>query len=223
VLFWLYVQEVPVAVASQTKALILDAAVKIASRDGIDGLTIGELAKAVGMSKSGLFAHFKGKDQLQLEVLQKARDQFVDVVLRPAFKFARGEPRVQAMLKNWLHHLNDDGALQGGRILIAASIELDDRPGPLRDFAKNVQKDLITNVEKAARIAVEEGHFRQDLDVELFAWSMYSHVLGYFHFKRMLDDPKAELHLKRAFNTLLTMSRASHINLNTKDKSKKKK
>lgn len=211
------------AVASQTKALILDAAVKIASRDGIDGLTIGELAKAVGMSKSGLFAHFKGKDQLQLEVLQKARDQFIDVVLRPAFKFSRGEPRVKAMLKNWLEHLNDDGTLQGGRILIAASIELDDRPGPLRDFAKNVQKDLITNVEKAARIAVEEGHFRKDLDIELFAWSMYSHVLGYFHFKRMLDDPKAELHLKRAFNTLLTMSRVSDENLNTQIKSKRNK
>jgi len=218
-----HVQEVQVAVASQTKALILDAAVKIASRDGIDGLTIGELAKAVGMSKSGLFAHFKGKDQLQLEVLQKARDQFVDVVLRPAFKFSRGEPRVKAMLKNWLEHLNDDGTLQGGRILIAASIELDDRPGPLRDFAKNVQKDLITNVEKAARIAVDEGHFRKDLDVELFAWSMYSHVLGYFHFKRMLDDPKADLHLKRAFNTLLMMSRVSDVNIDTKDKNKRKK
>lgn len=205
--------------ASQTKALILETAVKIASRDGIDGLTIGELAKAVGMSKSGLFAHFRGKDQLQLEVLQKARDQFVDVVLRPAFKYAPGEPRVKAMMKNWLAHLNDDGTLQGGRILIAASIELDDRPGVLRDFAKNVQKDLVANVEKAARIAVEQGHFRKNLDIELFAWSMYSHVLGYFHFKRMLEDPKAELHLKRAFNTLLSMSREQDAGISTKTKS----
>lgn len=204
-------------VASQTKSLILETALKMASRDGIDGLTIGELAKAVGMSKSGLFAHFRGKHQLQLEVLQEARDQFVDVVLRPAFKFPAGEPRVKAMLKNWLDHLNDDGGLQGGRILIAASIELDDRPGVLRDFAKNVQKDLIANVQKAVCIAIDEGHFRKELDVELFAWSMYSHVLGYFHFKRMLEDPKTERHLKRAFNTLLEMSRVQT------DKNSKKK
>ncbi len=201
------------SVAHETKSLILDTAVKIASRDGIEGLTIGELAKAVGMSKSGLFAHFGGRDQLQLDVLKMANDQFVDAVLRPAFKSTRGEPRVKAMFKCWLDHLNDesDGAASGGRILIASSIELDDRPGVLRDFAQKAQKDLIANVEKAARIAVEEGHFRGDLDVEQFAWSMYSFVLGYFHFKRLLEDPKAELHLKRSFNGLLAISRTSAV------------
>lgn len=194
--------------ASQTKSLILETAVKIVGRDGIEGLTIGELAKAVGMSKSGLFAHFGGRDQLQLEVLKKAADQFVDVVLRPSFKAGRGEPRVKAIFKNWLEHLNDQGSLPGGRILIASSIELDDRPGALRDYAKQVQKDLIANIEKAARFSIEEGHFREDLDVEDFAWTMYSYLLGYFHFKRLLEDPKAEPHLKRAFNALLEASRA---------------
>lgn len=195
--------------AHQTKTLILDTAVKIAGREGIEGLTIGELAKAVGMSKSGLFAHFGGKDQLQLDVLKMATDQFVDAVLRPSFKAARGEPRVKAMIKNWLEHLNDISSLQGGSILIASSIELDDRPGVLRDFVQKAQKDLIANIEKAASYAVDEGHFRADLDVEQFAWSMYSFVLGYFHFKRLLEDPKAELHLKRSFNGLLEISRAS--------------
>lgn len=195
-------------VAHETKSLILDTAVKIASRDGIEGLTIGELAKAVGMSKSGLFAHFGNRDQLQLDVLKSATESFVATVMKPAFTQPRGEPRIKAMFKNWLEHLNDDDELPGGSILISASIELDDRPGPLRDFAKNAQTDLISNIEKAARIAVEEGHFREDLDVEQFAWSMYSFVLGYHHFKRLLEDPKAELHLKRSFNGLLTISRA---------------
>lgn len=192
-----------------TKEMILDKAVKIASRDGIGGLTIGELAKAVGMSKSGLFAHFGGKDQLQLDVLKLATEKFIDVVMRPAFTAPRGEPRLKAMFKNWLEHLNDESELPGGSILISASIELDDRPGALRDFAAQAQKDLIKNIEKAAKLAVEEGHFRHDLDVEQFAWSMYSFVLGYHHFKRLLQDPKAELHVKRSFNGLLAVSRAS--------------
>lgn len=194
--------------AGNTKAIILAKALKIASRDGIEGLTIGELAKAVGMSKSGLFAHFGGKDQLQLAVLRRAVDQFVDIVMRPAFQAPRGEPRLKALCRNWLEHLNDQSRLPGGSILIAASIELDDRPGPLRDFVQKAQKDLIRNIEKAARIAVAEGHFRKDLDIEQFAWSMYSFVLGYHHFKRMLEDPKAELHLKRTFNGLLELSQA---------------
>lgn len=196
--------------AKNTRAVILDTALKIASRDGIEGLTIGELAKAVGMSKSGLFAHFGGKDQLQLSVLQMATDRFVDVVMRPAFKTPKGEPRIKALFKNWLDHLNDEQALPGGSVLIAASIELDDRPGPLRDFVQKAQKDLISNIEKAAQMAVEEGHFRKDLDVEQFAWSMYSFVLGYHHFKRMLEDPKAELHLKRSFKGLLEVASAAH-------------
>jgi AcrR family transcriptional regulator len=193
--------------AKRTKTLILDVALKIASRDGIEGLTIGELAKAVGMSKSGLFAHFGGKDQLQLSVLQLAVQRFVDIVMRPAFSSPRGEPRIQAMFKSWLEHLNDREALPGGSVLIAASIELDDRPGLLRDFVQNAQRDLISNIEKAAKMAVDEGHFRKDLDIELFAWSMYSFVLGYHHFKRMLEDPKAELHLKRSFRSLMEISR----------------
>ena len=202
--------------------MILDTAMKIASRDGIEGLTIGELAKAVGMSKSGLFAHFGGKDQLQLAVLELATERFVDIVLRKSFKSAAGIPRLEAMLKNWIEHLNDERSLPGGSILISASTELDDRPGLLRDFLQKVQQDLIANIEKAARISIEEGHFRKDLDVEQFAWSLYSFVLGYHHFKRMLEDPKAELHLTRSFNGLLDVARANKKTVKTNLKTKKK-
>lgn len=195
--------------ARNTRALILDAALRIVSREGLEGLTIGDLAKSVGMSKSGLFAHFGGKDQLQLSVLELVRDLFVDTVMRPAFKAPRGLPRVEALFENWLHHLNDSENLPAGQILIAASIELDDRPGALRDFVQKVQKDLIANIEKAARLAVEEKHLRSELNIELFAWSLYSFVLGYHHFKRMLEDPKAALHLRQSFNELIAVSRAS--------------
>jgi AcrR family transcriptional regulator len=194
--------------ARNTRTLILDTALKIACREGLDRLTIGELAKAVGMSKSGLFAHFQGKDNLQLSVLQLARDRFVDLVFRPAFRSPRGEPRLKSLIKTWTKHLNDAHEQPGGSILIAASIELDDRPGELREFLKKAQKDLISNIEKAAKMAMDEGHFRKDLDVDQFAWSMYSFVLGYHHSKRMLDDPRAEQHLKRAFEGLLDSAKA---------------
>ncbi|MES2962958.1 MAG: TetR/AcrR family transcriptional regulator [Bdellovibrionota bacterium] len=199
------------AKALNTKTVILDTAMKIASRWGIEGLTIGELAKAVGMSKSGLFAHFGGKDQLQLDVLKSATENFVDAVMRPAFVEPRGEPRIRAMVKNWIEHLNDEGSLPGGSILIAASVEVDDKPGPLRDFVQKAQNDLIKNIERAAQIAVDEKHFRNDLDVEQFAWSLYSFVLGYHHFKRMLEDPKADLHFKRSFGGLLEVARSGAI------------
>jgi AcrR family transcriptional regulator len=195
--------------ALTTRTLILSKALEIAGRLGLDGLTIGELAKAVGMSKSGLFAHFGGKDALQFSVLEAATERFIDVVMRPAFKEPRGEPRLKALIKNWVDHLNDEELGPAGSILISASLELDDRPGALRDYAQRVQKDLISNIEKAAKMAVDEGHFRRDIDVEQFAWSMYSFVLGYHHFNRMLEDPKADVHLKRAFRDLLDFARAS--------------
>lgn len=190
-----------------TKTQIVDIAVRIASMSGIESLSFGGLAKAVGMSKSGLYAHFQAKDQLQLSVLRAASEIFTESVLKKAFSKPRGEPRLRAMFENWMEHLNGNDSLPGGSVFIAASIELDDRPGPLRDFVHEQQKTLIQTLADAARMAVEEGHFRRDLDTEQFAWTMYSFVLGYHHFKRMLNDPKAEEHLRNSFEGLVRISR----------------
>lgn len=209
-----------------TKDLILNTAVKIASVHGIEGLTLGELAKAVGMSKSGLFAHFTAKDQLQLEVLKKATEHFVDLVMRPAFKAPRGEPRLTAMAKNWFNYLNEESNLPGGSILIAASFELDDQPGILRDFVQQSQKDLILSIARAAQIAVDEKHFRKGLDVDQFAWSVYSFILGYHHYKRMLNDPKAEHYFFNSIKQLMDVVRyipSKKSETKTKSKIKKKK
>lgn len=195
----------------QTRAQILEVALQVASREGLAGLTIGELAKSVGMSKSGLFAHFRGIDHLQLAVLQAATERFISTVMKPAFAKPRGEPRLEALVKNWLHFINGSSALPGGSVIISASVELDDRPGVLRDFVQAAQRDLITNLEKAARITVDEGQFRKDLDCEQFAWSLYSFVLGYHHFSRMLNDPKAELHLMRSVRGLFEVARAGNL------------
>ena len=189
-----------------TKQVILETAVRLAGTLGIEGLTIGELAKTVGMSKSGLFAHFKGRDQLQLEVLKNAVEHFVDNVMKPAFREPRGIPRIKALVDNWISHIDGAHELPGGAVLISASIELDDRPGPLRDYVHKVQRDLIANLEKAAQLAVAEKHFRPDLEPELFAWSLYSFVLGYHHFSRMLNDPKAKQHFKRSVKGLMDLA-----------------
>ncbi|MEQ1875831.1 MAG: TetR/AcrR family transcriptional regulator [Bdellovibrionia bacterium] len=190
-----------------TKTQILDQAVRMASMTGLEGLSFGGLAKAVGMSKSGLYAHFQAKDDLQLSVLKSASETFTETVLKPAFEKPRGEPRLIAMFENWMAHLNGNDTLPGGSVFIAASIELDDRPGRVRDFVQSQQQRLIQTLKECAKMAVDEGHFRSDLDTEQFAWTMYCFVLGYHHFKRMLNDPKAEEHLRNSFESLVRISR----------------
>lgn len=186
-----------------TKKQILEEAMKIASTLGIQGITIGELAKKVGMSKSGLFAHFANKDNLQLEILTMASEHFVETVFKPAFKKDVGIPRLEAMFNNWLIFLNDDSTLPGGSIFISASFELDDRPGVLKDFVQKSQELLILNIEKAVQLAIECKHLKPTTNKNEFAWKLYSFVLGYHHFKRMLHNPKAEELIKNAFKELI--------------------
>lgn len=197
-----------------TKKQILDTAIRIASTQGIQGITIGKLAEATGMSKSGLFAHFEKKDNLQLEILKLASENFVETVFLPAFRKDKGENRILAMFENWMSYLNDGHALPGGSIFISASFELDDRPGELRSFVQKSQQDLISNISKAAMIAVEVGDFRKDLDAKEFAKKLYSYVLGYHHYKRMLNDPDADSFIRKVFCDLIGDARSA----NKKDK-----
>lgn len=189
------------------KDIILDRTAKIASSVGLQALTIGGLAKAVGMSKSGLFAHFSSKENLQLKVLKFAADTFTQSVLAPAIKEPRGEPRVRAIFENWVKYLKDSSSSPGARILISASIELDDQPGNLRDFVYKAQVDFMRNIERAARIAIEEGHFDANMDVEQFSWNVYSLALGYHHFRKMLEPEKVTVLLAESFERLLNQVR----------------
>src|SRR4051812_33343447 len=115
-----------------TRDRILDQAVRIASLEGLEGVTGGELAGGLGLSKSGLFAHFGSKDSLLVQVLETASARFLELVLRPALKAPRGEPRVIALFERWLIWAEPTN-LPGGCIFVAAAVELDDHPGPLRD------------------------------------------------------------------------------------------
>ena len=189
-----------------TRAAILDVALARASRVGLGALSIGELAKEVGLSKSGLFAHFLSKEDLQIDVVHKAIARFIELVISPALKQPRGEPRVRALFENWFEW-SRASELPGGCLFIAAASELDDQPGPLRDLLLASQKDWLGVIAQAARVAIEEGLFRKDVDPEQFAWQVDSFILGYHHSARLLRSKDAESRAQSAFESLLRASR----------------
>ena len=189
----------------ETKQSITQEAMAVASRLGLDNLSIGNLAKSVGMSKSGLFAHFASKESLQLHVLQEARERFTQQALLPALKSPRGEPRIRAIFKHWLKWENSE-VLPGGYIFVSAATDYDDRPGAIRDFLVANQKDWFDFIARAAQIAVEEGHFRKDLDGQHFAYEAFGILLGYHQLHRLLKDPRASEHLNTALEDLLQRS-----------------
>jgi AcrR family transcriptional regulator len=190
----------------ETKAAILDQAVAIASEVGFTGLTIGRLAERTQMSKSGLFAHFKSKEVLQLETLQRARERFTDMVVRPALTTPRGVKRVQVLVERWLDWATD--GLQGGCIFVASAAEYDDRPGPMRDAVVQNERDWLETIATVAGTAVAEGDFRADLDTEQFAFTVQGLMLSYHQAKRLLGDPKALEHVRQALDDLIAASAA---------------
>lgn len=190
----------------ETRAAVLDNAIDIASKIGFGALTIGMLAECCELSKSGLFAHFKSKEQLQLQTLERARERFVDVVVRPALSAPRGEQRVRKLLDLWLHWAND--ILSGGCLFVAASFELDDQPGPLRDLLVRNERDWLDLIATVARTAVAEGDFAATTDVEQFAFDVHGITLAYHHASRLMHDPGAVDRTRRAFDNLLASVRA---------------
>jgi AcrR family transcriptional regulator len=181
----------------QTRERILDTAFRLAARDGLEGLSLSALAETLGLSKSGLFAHFTCKEELQLEMLRVASDKFVEQVMAPAFKQPRGLPRLRALFGNWLRWATDP-KLPGGCVFVAAAAELDDRAGPVRDFVAAQQRGLLQAIARTARICVEEGHFRRDLDADQFAFDVLAVYLAFHHAHRLLRDPRAEQRARRA-------------------------
>lgn len=186
----------------QTRTAILDEALRVASKLGLEGLTIGGLADATGMSKSGLFAHFGSREDLQLAVLEHAAQRYGETVLMPALKIERGLPRLRAMFEHWLDWTLASG-LPGGCIMIAAAAEYDDRPGPIRDavIANQHRGNAVTR--KAVRLAVEEGHLKPDTDPEQISFELLGIVLASHNHRRLLGDKEARKRALTAFDELI--------------------
>jgi AcrR family transcriptional regulator len=192
----------------RTRDAILAHALALATRVGVEGVTIGRLADDLKMSKSGLFAHFRSKETLQIAMLRLASERMVEAVVKPALGVPRGEPRVRALFERWLAWERSPG-LPGGCPFVAASFELDDQPGPVRDFVVQSLRDWQDTLAGAARIAVQEGHFRADLDCEQFAHDCQAIALGFVHASRLLRDPRAQARATAAFETLVAAARPS--------------
>lgn len=191
-----------------TRQAILAEALALASEVGLSGVTIGALAERVKMSKSGLFAHFSSKDNLDVAILEEAKRRFVDLVIVPALRERRGEPRVRALIERWLAWTEQD-FMPGGCVFHAAAAELDDKPGPARDALVASQKDWLATLAQAARIAVEEGHFRPDLDPAQFAFEAYALASGSHALSRLMRDEASGRRARAAFERLVADARRS--------------
>jgi AcrR family transcriptional regulator len=191
-----------------TRQTILEHAVGLASKIGLEGLTIGRLAEELELSKSGLFAHFQAKEALQLQVLDCAAGRFIDAVVRPALTAPRGEPRIRRIFERWMEWPRSTKQA-GGCFFVSAAAEFDDRPGPVRDRLVQLQKDWLDTIANSVRGAIAEGHFRADVDPEQFGHDLYGVMLGYHHAARLLGDAKAAHRARTAFEALLRAARPS--------------
>ena len=161
----------------RTRPSILERAVDLASVEGLEGLTIGRLADDLGMSKSGLFAHFGSKEELQLATIDAAGKRFVDEVFRPALGAERGYPRLVAICRAWISYIRRS-VFPGGCFFAAASFEFDGRPGAVRDaIAKNMD-EWMNAIAKAVRMAVDEGHLDSRTDPQQLAFEINSLFFG---------------------------------------------
>jgi AcrR family transcriptional regulator len=191
----------------QTRALILNEAVALASQLGLEGLSIGSLASRLKLSKSGLFAHFGSKTDLQLFTLKQVQELFRDRVFVPALQEPPGLPRLEALFSNWLAWLEHD--LPGGCLMLAASAEYDDRPGPVRDFLVAGQRELRGAIAKAVRLAIDAKHFDTGTDPWQFAFELFGIVLATHHDRRLFGDARASARAQEAFGRLITTCRGT--------------
>jgi len=186
----------------RTRAAILDEALKIVSRSGLAGLTIGTLAEATGLSKSGLFAHFGSREELLLAVLAHGQEEFIQVVFKPAMDHPRGTPRLRALFVNWLDW-TESAELPGGCPMIGGATEFDDKPGPVRDMLAGGQRAWIETLKRAVRQAVQEGQLDAGADPEQLAFEMFGIALVVHHHRRLLGYPKARSRALAALESLL--------------------
>ena len=183
-----------------TRLSVLEAGLDMASQLGLECVTIGNLAKVTNLSKSGLFAHFQSKENLQIEILNYAARLFSEGVIVPALKTNAGITRIRALVDNWIQWTSE---LTGGCIFVSASTDFSDRPGRVRDLLLHQQKQWIDCLRRIAQSAVQAGDFRPDIDFDQFAFDLYSLLLGFHLYHNLLNDADTKRHQETALARLL--------------------
>ena len=171
----------------QTKAAIVDAALGLATQIGLEGLSIGALAAVMRMSKSGVFAHFGSREELQISVIREYHTRFEEEVFYPALENARGMPRLKALFQNWMNRTSVE--IDSGCLYISGAVEFDDRPGPVRDALAGSVKTWLSAMYRAVVQAKEAGHLRSDADEHQMAFEIHGLILALHYEARFLKTP----------------------------------
>jgi AcrR family transcriptional regulator len=174
----------PLHKGQQTRATILDAALMLASQMGLEGLSIGALAEVTGMSKSGVFAHFGSREELQISVIREYHERFEQEVFFPGITAVRGLPRLVALFERWLKRVSVE--LDSGCIYISGAVEFDDRPGPVRDALVAMVQSWHRALARAIEQALQEQQLKSGTDVEQVLFELHGLVLAVHHDARLL-------------------------------------
>ncbi len=168
-----------------TRQAILDCALQMAGRIGLEGLSIGVLADRMDMSKSGVFAHFGSREELQISVIRHYHAMFEHDVFYPALQQPRGLPRLHAMFERWLQQVSRE--VETGCIYISGAVEFDDRPGPVRDALVQMVQDWHDALQRAVQQAIEAGHLRADTPTRQLVFELHGLILALHHDARLLQ------------------------------------
>ena len=191
----------PLQKGQATRAAILDSALSLASQMGLEGLSIGALAEVAGMSKSGVFAHFGSREELQIAVIREYHRRFEEEVFFPAMREPRGVPRLRALFERWLRRVSIE--MDSGCIYISGAVEFDDRPGPVRDALVSMVRAWQDALERAIRIAVDEGQLKPDTDAHQMLFEMHGLILALHHDARFLRLPGAVDRARTGFDRIV--------------------
>lgn len=190
----------------RTREAILDAAWRLATELGLEGVTLGRLAAALDLSKSGLFAHFASKESLQVQILDRAAERYAELVVLPALAEKGGEARLRTLFERWLEWPRR-ARQPGGCLFVAVAAELDDRPGAPRDRLVALQREWRATLAKVVARAQQLGELRRDLDPEQLAYEIHGVGLVCHETARLLRDPRAVERARAAFERLLADAR----------------
>lgn len=185
---------------------ILDTALSMVRNLGFESVSIATLASAVGMSKSGLFAHFNSKEKMHLMILDHAAQTFSDEVFRKSVKSSKGIPRLEKIITNWINWYK---AGDGGTCpFLAASVEYDAKPGPVKERIKTHTNRLISSLNISAEQCVEVGDFKANTDTKKFAFDLYSLVIGHLIYLRTIEAKSASKIFQQSIQELIDRNRA---------------
>jgi len=191
----------PLQKGQATRAAILDAALGLASHMGLEGLSIGALAEVTGMSKSGVFAHFGSREELQISVVREYHAKFEEEVFYPALAEPRGLPRLRNLFERWVKRVSVE--IDSGCIYISGAVEFDDRPGPVRDALASMVRAWHAALERSIRLAIDAGHLKPDTDATQMLFELHGLILALHHDARFLRLPGALDRARRAFEHVL--------------------